>query len=70
MGKCPRNTAPYKLANTLELFPSRSLNTTIIGTTFSCVLGAFDGNSSLVKRSSSNVSFKPGLKDTILDQNQ
>ena len=42
--KCPRNTAPNILANILKLFPSSSLNTTIIGTTFSYVITAFDGN--------------------------
>ena len=42
--KCSRNTAPYILANILKLFPSSSLNTTIIGTTFSYVVSAFEGN--------------------------
>ena len=45
--KCPRNTAPYILSNTLKWFLSSSPKTTIIGMTFSYVISAFDSNISL-----------------------
>ena len=39
---CPRNAAPYTLFNIIKVFPSSSLNATIIGTAFSYIAGAFD----------------------------
>ena len=50
----------------LKYFPTSSVNTTIIGATFSYVFSAFEGN---FIRSSSNANSKPGFDDTILDQN-
>ena len=67
--QCPRNTAPYMLANILELFSSFSLNTAVIGTTFSYVVIAFDGNFLLCMRSFSNANSNSGLDDAIVDQN-
>ena len=66
--KCPTNTAPYILADILKLFPSSSLNTTIISVTFRYSVSDFDGNFSLSIRSSSNTNSKSGLNDAILDQ--
>ena len=66
--KCPRNTAPYILANILKLFPSSFLKTAIIGKTFSYVVSAFDNNISLFMRSSSNTNSTFVLDDAILDQ--
>ena len=66
--KFPRNTVTYIHVNVLKLFPSSSLNTTIIGMTFSYILSAFDNNISIFMRSSSNTNSKSGLGDAISDQ--
>ena len=60
--KCPRNTVTYILVNIPKLFPSSSLNATII-------VSAFDSNFSLFRCSSSNTNSNSGLDDAILDQN-
>ena len=65
----PRNTVFYILANILKLFPSSTLNATIIGTTFIYVVSTSDGNFILFMPSSSNANSKFGLDDAILDQN-
>ena len=66
--KYSRNTAPYILANILKLFPSSSLNSTIIGMIIA-ILSILFKAISLFMCSSSNTSFKSGLDDAILDQN-
>ena len=66
---CPRNTAPYILANILKLLLSSPLNATITGTIFIYFVSIADGNSFLFMRSSSNANSKSGLVDAILDQN-
>ena len=66
--KCPSDTAPYILANILKLFPSSSINTTIIGTTFSHVVISLTAISLFLMRSSNNAASKSGLDDVILDQ--
>ena len=63
-----KHSVSYILANILKLFPSSTLNVTIIGTTFIYVVSTSDGNTFLFMRSSSNANSKFGLDAPILEQ--